>query len=78
MVVADDGAAAVGVIADVVDDRECPLDGSLAGVTRETYCSTDGNCRLTKLLKREVRMLDEDASDPRWRNALLALKDCQI
>jgi len=45
---------AVGVIADDADDRECPLDGPLADVTRETCCLADGNCHLTKLLKREV------------------------
>lgn len=68
MLVVVDGAAAV--IADDADDRECPLDGLLAGVTRETCCSADGNCRLTKLLKREVWVLDEDASGLHWKNAL--------
>lgn len=69
MPVADDGAAVVGVIVDDADGRECPLDGLLAGVTRGTYYSEDDNCRLMKLLKREVWALNEDASGPRWRNA---------
>lgn len=69
MPVADDDAAVVGVIADDADDRVCPLGGSLAGVTRGTCCSVDDNCRLMKLLKREVWALNEDASGPRWRNA---------
>jgi len=47
-----DGDVVVAVVA--IADRECPLDGSLADVTRGTYCSKDGNCHLTKLLKREV------------------------
>lgn len=69
MLVADDAAAAVDVIADDVDDREDPLDGLLAGVTRGTCCSEDDNCHLTKLLKREVWVLHEDASGSHWRNA---------
>ena len=70
VLVADDDAVAVDVIADDADGRECPLDGSLAGVTRGTCCSADDNCRLTKLLKQEVWVLDEDASGQSWRNAL--------
>lgn len=68
MLVADDDDAVAGVIADDADDRECPLDGSLAGVTRGTCCSEDDNCHLMKLLKREVWLPNEDASGPRWRN----------
>lgn len=57
----------------VADDRERPLDGSLAGVTREICRSMDGSFHLLKLPEPRARasptVPGEDASDPRRKNA---------
>lgn len=67
-----DDAAAASVVDDGAGDRERPLDGSLAGVTRETCCSADGSCHLPKRPRPAARvsskMRDEGVLYP--RNAL--------
>lgn len=59
------------VVGDGVDDTKRPLDGSLAGVTRETCRSMDGSFHLPKLpepkAKASPRVPGEDANGPRWK-----------